>query len=1223
VKISVCFFLSLFCLPILLSVNSSVAQKIPENSIANPFASKLLRHRVADGSHQQLQALENEMRSIPRKIAEFKAQAVALSKNQSPNISFENTNGLSRPSNVPLRVVFDRNHPTPIFIQGPRLQNSSTMTLNKLSDEAAARAGMDFLIANARLLRIENPAQEFELIDIDREDAGLTHIRYQQKYQGLEVWGQDIRIHLNIDGSVESFNGRYIPTPKSAANSKTLVDEQTAVRIAQQQLGAGSAEITSRKTIYVDESGQARVAWLVQLRRGLGENWYHFIDAETGVTLKRYNHVIADGPVTGSGVDLLNQTRTLELYQIGSTFYMIDPSKPMFSAAQSTLPQNGRGVIYTFDARTTDTTYYFLTSSSANSWPDRASVSASANGALVYDYYYQVHGRNAIDNNGSTIYLAVHYKKNWDNACWNGRMMLFGDGDGLVYSNLAAALDVTAHEMTHGVVLYTANLVYENQSGALNESFADVFGEMCEFWARGNCDWLIGEDVMTPGISGDGIRDMADPGSSRVAMYGQQQPSQMSEYRSMPNTPEGDFGGVHTNNGIPNHAFYLFAASPVVGRDNAAKVYYRALTKYLTRSAQFIDCRIAVIKSAEDLFGGPNNAVAIIAAQAFDAVGITGGNATEPPVALPSVQGQPYLAVVGSQGGLLYRSSPDGQNIQQISTVPLLGRPTPTDNGSFIFYVDGTNNLHIVSSDGSNHTQLSSGGGYNAVAISPNGQYLAATSSYQVPRLYVLDLLDTTNAGWKSFQLYIPIYSQGATGGTVRFPDRIDWALNNQVVMYDAYSTIVNATGDTSGYWDINLLRITDGSISRLIPPPPHGVSIGNPVFASNTNNIVAFDYVNEMNQVTVRAVNLYTGAIGIVTNNFSSLGSPSFSGDDRRIFYHYVTPSSASVWVVDLLQDGITGMGDDKQILLQAEYPVAFTVGTRVTNVAPNPPKLASPSNGATGLPTNPLLVWNSAFGANYYTLQVSTSQSFSSLVAYQTGVVDTLYRVSGLSNNMVYYWRVSAANTVGSSAYSNIASFTTITAPPQAPTLGAPADSARNVQLNTTLTWSAVSGATSYHLRVSTVPTFTTITLDDSTLNTTSRSIGPLSLATSYYWRVRAKNEGGWGAFSSTRQFSTIRTTMVEQLGAEIPKEFALSQNYPNPFNPATTIHFALPKSGRATLKVFDILGKEVTILVSEELSAGYYSVRWQASVPSGIYFYRLQAGEFVETKRMVLLK
>jgi hypothetical protein len=226
-------------------------------------------------------------------------------------------------------------------------------------------------------------------------------------------------------------------------------------------------------------------------------------------------------------------------------------------------------------------------------------------------------------------------------------------------------------------------------------------------------------------------------------------------------------------------------------------------------------------------------------------------------------------------------------------------------------------------------------------------------------------------------------------------------------------------------------------------------------------------------------------------------------------------------------------------------------------------------------------------------------------------------------LTNNTKYYWRMSATNAGGTSSWSAVRSFTTVVSAPQPPTLATPVDSAKNVQLSASLSWNSVVGATSYHLQLSQNATITPTVVNDSTLTTTSKAIGSLSLATTYYWRVRAKNDGGYSAFSSTRQFSTIRTTFIEQSGSGIPTAFALDQNYPNPFNPATTIHFALPSAGLVSLKVFDLLGREVATLVSQELGAGYFTVKWQADVPSGMYVYRIQAGDFVQAKKMTLLR
>ena len=216
-----------------------------------------------------------------------------------------------------------------------------------------------------------------------------------------------------------------------------------------------------------------------------------------------------------------------------------------------------------------------------------------------------------------------------------------------------------------------------------------------------------------------------------------------------------------------------------------------------------------------------------------------------------------------------------------------------------------------------------------------------------------------------------------------------------------------------------------------------------------------------------------------------------------------------------------------------------------------------------------------------------------------------------------------MSASNAGGTSAFSAAFSFTTIVALPGAPTLAAPPDSAINLPVTTTVSWNVTMGATVYHLQVSTSSSFLGNVVDDTTITATSKSIGPLNLATTYCWRVRAKNAAGFDAFSAPRSFKTIRTTWVEQLEGAIPTECALTQNYPNPFNPSTTICYQLSRAAHVTLKVYSTLGTEVATLVSESQNAGFYQVRWNAKAQSGVYFYCLQAGSYVQTRKLILLK
>lgn len=185
----------------------------------------------------------------------------------------------------------------------------------------------------------------------------------------------------------------------------------------------------------------------------------------------------------------------------------------------------------------------------------------------TYDFYREVFKRNSIDDKGMRLDGYVHYDRAFNNAFWNGRQMIFGDGDGEIFTDFTASLDVIAHELSHGVTEFAAGLEYHNQSGALNESISDVFGSMVEQWARSEtvdqANWLIGDEIFSPRIQGDGLRSLKSPGSAYddPVLGKDPQPAHMNDFARLPDTREGDWGGVHINSGIPNHAFYLVATS--------------------------------------------------------------------------------------------------------------------------------------------------------------------------------------------------------------------------------------------------------------------------------------------------------------------------------------------------------------------------------------------------------------------------------------------------------------------------------------------------------------------------------------------------------------------------------------------------------------------------------------------------------------------------------------
>src|SRR5262245_4476106 len=179
----------------------------------------------------------------------------------------------------------------------------------------------------------------------------------------------------------------------------------------------------------------------------------------------------------------------------------------------------------------------------------------------TYDFYKQVLNRNSLDGNGMRMDAIVHYGEGFNNAFWDGQRMVFGDGDGEVFTHFTKSLDVIGHELTHGVTEFTAALEYHKQPGALNESMSDVFGSLVKQWKRGEdadaADWLIGPEVFTPATPGDALRSMKAPGTAYDnALLGKDpQPAHMDDFKNLPDTRAGDNGGVHVNSGIPNHAF--------------------------------------------------------------------------------------------------------------------------------------------------------------------------------------------------------------------------------------------------------------------------------------------------------------------------------------------------------------------------------------------------------------------------------------------------------------------------------------------------------------------------------------------------------------------------------------------------------------------------------------------------------------------------------------------
>ncbi|MEK4745720.1 MULTISPECIES: M4 family metallopeptidase [unclassified Bacillus (in: firmicutes)] len=509
-------------------------------------------------------------------------------------------------------------------------QGNPSFLSGELSDKKveSEKAVKSFLEENKELFKI-NPQTDLTLKEVKSDDLGMKHYVYIQSINKVPVDGARFIVHTNREGKVTTVNGDVHPAAadRLKENTKAKISNETALSNAWKHINLAKKDTfvetngtpleqikekvqsTNEKAdlVIYEKDGNYYLTYKVQLQfiKPYGANWQIYVNAEDGTIVGSYNAVTdADTPQKGYGNGVSGDRKNLNTTyssQYGE-YYLKDTTKPM----------NG-GVIETFtvnhgaDYENIKNYYLFDTD---NAWVDKKqapAVDAHFNAGKVYDYYKNVHNRNSFDGNGKTIRSSINFGTNYNNAFWNGQQMVYGDGDGVKFAPLSGSLDVVAHELTHAVTEKSAELEYLNQSGALNESFSDVFGYFVE-----PTNWDLGEAVTTPKVAGDALRSLSNP-----EKYGQ--PAHMNDYQYLPPTEEGDNGGVHINSGIPNKAAYLTINA--IGKEKAEKIYYRALTTYLTPTSDFSKARAALLQSVAD-YDGVNSATYQAVQKAWNDVGV-------------------------------------------------------------------------------------------------------------------------------------------------------------------------------------------------------------------------------------------------------------------------------------------------------------------------------------------------------------------------------------------------------------------------------------------------------------------------------------------------------------------------------------------------------------------------------------------------------------------------
>jgi len=651
---------------------------------------------------------------------------------------------------------------------------------------------------------------------------------------------------------------------------------------------------------------ESRLVWHVAIRPNSSDYWQYFIDVRNGEIVDKYNAVVSYEPATATAVDALGGERILHVSEHENVYYMWDT-------------ETG---IYTYDAqgKVIDETGVPLITSPDNTWPDSIAVSAHTNTRLALDYYENKHNRRGLDGNGADLPQIVHFTDNGEpmyNAFWGGGFVAYGDAD-----IFAAALDVVAHELTHGVVEYTVGLEYRFQSGALNESFADAMASMVD------PDWEIGEDLR----SGP-LRDMLNP--ERFGL-----PAHMDNYREL--RSDQDNGGVHVNMTIPARACALTAEA--IGREKTARIWYRILgSRYLTPKSQFIDMRYAAIQSAEDLYGNDSAEVTAVI-DAFDTVGIANDKPSELPEDMPPAQGEPRIAFV-----LENRLALAGANIESADDIVM---PTETEvftegsspvsvssDGSFLLFIDSDNNLRYLDLETFDEKLMDGDGDWSSIALSPDGNRLVATTTYADTTIYLLDLEIPENS--KSITLYTAS-TEGVFTNTAIFADALDWDRSGKYLLYDAFHRLPVSGGNPVEFWDVNLLDVDSDIVTRVKTHDDYRIQVGNPSYAATNDRYIVCDlFYNELNFNVIVAIDLYKLDINILhdsgrlPNGYPNLGFPKYSPDDTSvIFQHYISDSGKFVLSrLPLASDKMTIDGDE-EMYWEGELPVWYVYGEEDVSV-------------------------------------------------------------------------------------------------------------------------------------------------------------------------------------------------------------------------------------------------------------------------------------------------
>jgi Zn-dependent metalloprotease len=794
--------------------------------------------------------------------------------------------------------------------------------------DAIALSGVDHHVPAELAMKIEEITMSYPIL-FGIGDSGevlkskatcsddICATKLSKSFYGLPAWDHELSVSTKAN-KIFAITGNFYAPNLSAP--KQYVPDQFKIR-------SSIARYFSKTTLDVvvadwGELGISRIGnrdiYSYKLPHVLVKNkaFDIIVSAETNKVVS-ITSLICDLSVQGSGEDLNGDVVDFQVEQVGSLYHMIDTRFPLNYSTE----------VYSANDRSNP-----ISSPSPDSgWPASA-VSALNYAKQTVDYYSDNHSYNAVNSAGSKLYITVD--ENMENAYWNSgsQQIVLGIGQGVIAQqglSLAASADVMAHEITHGVVSSTSALLYRYQSGALDESFADFFGSMVD-----DDDWLIGEDLLSP--SGLPLRNMANPAAGFSS-----QPFHFDNYEYLPNTSQGDWGGVHVNSGIPNRAMYLLAEGLTdenigtsIGRTKTADLAFKTLLS-LSGNSVFNEAAENMMALATELYG-EDSAEYTATQQAWLSVGlpqqtIQSSGTTSTAVIPDDVTAVVSLFPMGDTATTIKEQNAysvyvqlfDNTNPQYISeldfgpmTAQLSNYRRPSlvvfPNSEFeIIYQRITGEFYLTNSNSIGEELLDDGTGIANISGDHQGKLIAIADRNQP----IINIINSETGEISSFDVVLPNYGQQAIEPAVEFIDTLRFDPTSRYVVFDYLTCALGADGcgfdSEDSFWAIGILDINSGALSFPFPAQPSRVDIGYPAFSNLSDQYITFDmgeYAEngEVNS-SVMLYSLETGQSQMIadpdgtSSQEGAWGSPSFTADDSGIVFSYSEDDGEFTYIVEL----------------------------------------------------------------------------------------------------------------------------------------------------------------------------------------------------------------------------------------------------------------------------------------------------------------------------------